>query len=113
MYADRVTNSMQQAIDETDRRRVKQVAYNEDHQIQPRTIVKEITAMVTQVKGEENGTAVPTLGESELTYETADLFTRINELEMEMQTAATNLEFERAASLRDQIVTLRKQLEPV
>ncbi|HEX6386240.1 MAG TPA: excinuclease ABC subunit UvrB, partial [Anaerolineae bacterium] len=106
MYADHVTDSMRRAIDETDRRREKQLGYNRAHGIEPRTIVKGLAELLPH--GEKE-TAV---AEPVATYEdTADLFERIDELEAQMKTAAADLEFEKAALLRDQVMTLRQQLE--
>jgi len=106
MYADRVTASMQRAIDETNRRREKQVAYNAAHGITPQTIAKQITEMEWQKGKEEEKeeTAVSHLAP-------ADLLVQLEQLEADMQSAALLLEFERAAALRDQIIHLRGQLE--
>lgn len=113
MYADRVTNSMQRAIDETNRRRDVQQAYNEKHGIVPQTIMKEMVEMLPVVEGEEVGETAVSLNagvsEPTPTYETIDQFAEIEQLEAEMKTAAAALEFERAAQLRDQIVSLRTQ----
>lgn len=105
MYADRVTASMRRALDETGRRRAKQLAYNEAHGISPRTIEKSIgSALWEKVAETETAVAEPTP-----TYETADLLARLDELETAMQAAAKALEFERAAQIRDQMVSLRAQ----
>ena len=105
MYADRMTNSMQRAIDETNRRREMQQAYNEQHGIVPQTIAKEMVEMLPVVEGEEE-TAV---SEPTPIYEIVDQFAEIEQLEAEMKTAASALEFERAAQLRDKIAELRSQ----
>ncbi|HUG90927.1 MAG TPA: excinuclease ABC subunit UvrB, partial [Planctomycetaceae bacterium] len=107
LYADRVTESMQRAIDETNRRRELQLAYNAEHGITPETIRKAIrrgieeeiqaNRIVRQVSG----------AESESQYVTQEF---LSELEAEMLTAAERLEFERAAQLRDRIVALKQQL---
>jgi excinuclease ABC subunit B len=107
MYADRVTNSMQRAIDETNRRREMQQAYNEQHGIVPQTITKEMVEMLPVVEGEEEVSAG--VSEPAPAYETVDQFAEIEQLEAEMKTAASALEFERAAQLRDKIVALRQQ----
>ncbi len=107
LYADRMTNSMQRAIEETNRRRKLQRKYNEEHGITPETIRKairrgiedEITAH--KIVREKAGIA------DETKYVTQEF---LNELESEMMTAAESLEFERAAELRDRIVTLKQQL---
>jgi excinuclease ABC subunit B len=108
MYADRVTDSMQRAIDETNRRRAVQERYNEEHGIEPESIVKEVRDLTDRVKMVAEERAPYRLAgevpEAELTY-------LIGELEKQMKEAAANLEFEKAALLRDQIFELRKQLE--
>ena len=106
LYADRVTDSMQQAIDETNRRRELQVAYNEANGITPETIQKAIR------KGIEEEIAANNLvreagGVDETQYVTQEF---INELEAEMMKAAESLEFERAAQLRDRIMQLQQQI---
>jgi excinuclease ABC subunit B len=108
MYADRVTDSMQRAIDETNRRRAVQEAHNEAHGIQPESIIKEVRDLTDRVRMvAEDRAAYKVRGElpqAEVTY-------LIGELEAQMKQAAANLEFEKAALLRDQIFELRKQLE--
>lgn len=112
MYADRVTASMQRALDETNRRRTKQLAYNAAHGISPRTIEKGIDAVRWTKIGDEADAVATAVAEPALTYETADLLAHLGDLETAMQTAAQALEFERAAQIRDRIVSLRGQLEP-
>ncbi len=107
MYADKVTDSMQRAIDETNRRRAVQQKYNEDHGIKPESIVKEVRDLTDRVRAvaeERVEYRVAELPKAEVTY-------LIGELEAQMKQAASNLEFEKAALLRDQIFELRKQLE--
>ncbi|MBK7897012.1 MAG: excinuclease ABC subunit UvrB [Anaerolineaceae bacterium] len=106
MYANRVTDSMQRAIDETNRRRAKQAAYNAEHGIVPQTIVKQLDNLL---KARDVETAV---SEPIPFYHTDNILVQLDELELAMKTAATNLEFEKAARLRDQIVALKNQLEP-
>ena len=106
MYADRVTDSMQRAIDETNRRRALQMAHNAKHGIVPQTIVKQLDKLL---KARVAETAVT---EPSPLYQTDELLLQIDELEHAMKTAAINLEFEKAARLRDQIIALRQQLEP-
>jgi excinuclease ABC subunit B len=104
MYADRVTDSMQFAIDETNRRRGIQHAYNEEHGISPEGIVKairDITDQIKKVAEEKTEYNVKTLPKDELAR-------LLKDLEHQMKTAAKNLEFEKAALLRDQVVDLRK-----
>ncbi|MGB8720352.1 MAG: excinuclease ABC subunit UvrB [Desulfobacterales bacterium] len=107
MYADRVTPSMQQAIDETRRRRKIQAGYNRRHQITPTTIRKEISAIFESV-GASDTVAVDTVAEPLAEFETvADLEDQIRRLESEMHAAARNLDFEKAAGLRDRVKALR------
>ncbi len=107
MYADRVTPSMQQAIDETRRRRKIQAGYNRRHQITPTTIRKEISAIFESV-GASDAVAVDTVAEPLAEFETvADLEDQIRRLEGEMHAAARNLDFEKAAGLRDRVKALR------
>ena len=109
MYADSVTDAMQEAIDETQRRREVQLTYNEAHGIEPKTIIKEIRDLTDRVR-------IAAQAESALDVSPADmepgaLDKMIRELEKEMRTAAENWEFEKAAALRDQIFDLRGVLE--
>jgi excinuclease ABC subunit B len=108
MYADRVTASMQAAIDETNRRREKQLAYNVAHGITPRSIIKEVHDLTERVKLVAEKPAPYAIQADVLTrHELAQV---IRELEQEMKKAAQELEFERAAALRDQITELRTSL---
>jgi excinuclease ABC subunit B len=108
MYADRVTDSMQRAIDETNRRRAVQEKHNRDHGIEPQSIVKQIRDLTDRVKMAAEQRVeyrvAPDLPKAEVTY-------LVSELEQQMKEAAANLEFEKAALLRDQIFELRKLLE--
>jgi excinuclease ABC subunit B len=110
MYADRVTDSMARAIDETSRRREKQISYNEAHDIEPRSIIKE----VRDITGEIAKRQAASIAEEKAGYvTTAELPTEelsrlIRELEKQMKAAAQSLEFEKAAVLRDQIIELRQ-----
>ncbi len=113
MYADRMTDSMKRAIEETNRRRAKQQAYNEAHGIQPVGIVKAIRDLTDRVAA-EHGQEVHAVGEAQAGY-TADLSTQeikrlINELQNQMEIAAQAMEFEQAAVLRDQIFELKALL---
>ena len=107
LYADRETGSMQRAIDETNRRRRIQTAYNKKHGITPETIQKEITNILSSVY-ESDYYTVQTVSEPAAEFEAVDdLDHVIQELESEMKVAVRELAFERAAELRDQIKELR------
>ncbi len=112
MYADRMTGSMKEAIEETYRRRAIQIDHNERHGIEPRTIVKEIRDITDRVKkAAEESPAYDANGSSDgiITEIPADELARlIKDLERQMKQASQQLEFERAAMLRDQIVELRR-----
>ena len=108
MYADHVTVSMRKAIDETNRRRAKQVKFNEEHNIEPVSIVKAVRDLTDQL-------SVKSVAESRAEYKTkerpslskSELQRVIAELEKQMKEAAKDLQFEKAAVLRDQIFELR------
>jgi len=108
MYAAKLTEAMKRAIDETNRRRAKQVAYNQAHGIEPRSIMKEIRDLTDRVRkvAEERAAYVvtPEMPKDELAR-------LIKELEKQMKAAAAELEFEKAAVLRDQIFELRQQMK--
>ena len=136
MYADRVTGSMQRAMDETDRRRVVQEAYNIEHHITPKSVSKDVKELIELTKIEEDmvtdGKGLsPKKGKkkssaagmdhghepyaqdadatkvAEITAE--ELYNKIEELDRQMKAAAKQLEFEKAAKLRDQLGELRQQ----
>ncbi|MGX7203855.1 excinuclease ABC subunit UvrB [Enterococcus pingfangensis] len=105
MYADKVTDSMQRAMDETTRRRTIQQQYNEDHGMVPKTIIKEIRDLISISKvAEETGTYDTTSYEEMSKAERKEL---IAKLEDEMREAAKTLDFETAATLRDTILELK------
>lgn len=107
MYADRITDSMQNAIDETKRRRDIQNLYNEEHSIIPKTIQKNIRDSIEATK----------VAEEEVVYGISDtddkdeIRANIDKLKSEMMEAAQNLQFERAAELRDKVKQLEEKLE--
>jgi len=107
MYADTVTDSMRRAIDETNRRRNIQLAYNQEHGITPQGIRKAIKGITDQLKAVAETRAPYTVDTAVPKDEIARL---IKNLESQMKTAARNLEYEKAALIRDQIVDLRKEL---
>ncbi|MGN0423159.1 MAG: excinuclease ABC subunit UvrB [Lachnospiraceae bacterium] len=109
MYADVMTDSMRQAIDETERRRKVQMAYNEEHGITPKTIqksVRDLIAVSKKVAAEEFRMEKDPESMSE-----KELEKLIKELSKQMKKAATELNFEAAAELRDKIVELKQQLQ--
>ena len=108
MYADRVTDSMKRAIDETYRRRNLQDVYNRENSIEPQSIQKAVHDITESIKG---------IAESRGSYRTVrqemsreDMFRVIKDLEVQMKDAARNLEFEKAAQVRDEIFELRRVL---
>ncbi|PSQ67032.1 MAG: excinuclease ABC subunit B, partial [Halobacteriales archaeon SW_9_67_24] len=106
LYADDVTDSMQSAIDETQRRREIQAEYNAEHGFEPRTIEKDV--------GETNlpGSKTDTGGTADLEPDDADAAEElIDDLENRMNEAAENLEFELAADIRDRIRELRQEFD--
>ena len=106
LYADRKTGAMDQAISETARRRARQLAYNQEHGITPRSVEKAIREGIEAAAREEaRGVVEEALGVQGEQYLVEEV---IAGLEQEMELAARNLQFERAAALRDQIVGLRR-----
>lgn len=111
MYADTVTNSMKRAIDETNRRRKIQMEYNKKHGITPKTVIKGVRDVIEATHVAE--------GEQKYrrkkvkTYDPEIIKSTIEQLEKEMKEAAIELQFEKAAKLRDVIFELKKQLEEV
>jgi excinuclease ABC subunit B len=107
LYADTVTESMRIATAETDRRRRVQEAYNEEHGITPSSIVKQIDDLLTSVY-ERDYVAVPLAAEAASPFKTqAEMDAEMARLEREMREAAANLDFEKAAIVRDQVKALR------
>ena len=111
MYADRITNAMRYAIEETERRRERQLEYNTDHSITPQTVRKAVLEMDAST-GAGDYVVIPILKKGEAPADPADIPARIEELRSEMLLAAEELEFEKAAELRDQVEQLRAQLKP-
>ncbi len=113
MYADKMTQAMQFAIQETNRRREKQIAYNEEHHIIPVSISKAVHDITERVSNEyaiaEKGGGYST-GKGDEKIPVAELKRIAKELEQQMKTAAKNLDFERAAVLRDEIIELRAMI---
>jgi excinuclease ABC subunit B len=116
MYADHMTDSMNAAITETNRRRAKQVKFNEEHNITPVSIQKAIRDITDQLSGEAKEKALA-VGEARAQYKTkrdkasqGELQKIIAEMEKQMKEAAKNLEFEKAAALRDEMYELKSIL---
>ncbi|MBA2364253.1 MAG: excinuclease ABC subunit UvrB [Chloroflexia bacterium] len=107
MYADTVTRSMQNAIDETYRRRKIQMEYNTQHGIEPASIVKQVRDLTERVRAVAEAKPAYTPGAAP-TLTKEDVFRLIKDLESQMKQAAKSMEFEKAALLRDQIGELRK-----
>jgi excinuclease ABC subunit B len=110
MYADKITDSMRRAIDETNRRRKKQEDYNREHNIEPVGIIKgvyDLTARLTASADKEGGKHSQDNTRSAASLPKKELERVISELENQMKAAAKDLEFERAAVLRDQVYQLR------
>jgi excinuclease ABC subunit B len=107
MYADKMTNSMQFAIDETNRRRLKQIDFNEEHGIEPVSIVKAVRDLTDQLGGKAQAEARGERPIKPAQMPKDELKRLITELEEQMKQAAKELEFEKAAVLRDEIFELR------
>jgi excinuclease ABC subunit B len=113
MYADRVTESMQRAIGETDRRRAKQVAFNAAHDITPKGVSKRIKDIIDGVYDQQAAQHQLKAAQSEAAYQSMDeaaLAREIRRLEKEMLDHARNLEFEQAAQARDELREMKERL---
>lgn len=112
LYADRMTESMKKAIDETERRRARQIAHNEAHGITPRSIVKQVRDLIDGVYSEKSGKEAAKRDLERAKVEDMsekDIAREIKRLEKTMLEYARNLEFEKAARVRDQLALLREQ----
>ncbi|WP_461210971.1 excinuclease ABC subunit UvrB [Desulfocurvus sp. DL9XJH121] len=114
LYADQVTRSMNEAMEETARRREKQQAFNQEHGHEPETVHKDLNNILDSLysRAEEGKDALPP-GDAELASDPKAAAAEIKRLEREMRAAAKDLEFERAAGLRDRISLLRELLRSV
>jgi excinuclease ABC subunit B len=113
LYADRITKSMQKAIDETERRRAKQISYNEAHGITPKGVSKRIKDIIDGVFDLESAQKELKVAQELAHYQHLDqkvLTKEIKQIEKEMLACAKNLEFERAADLRDKLNELKALL---
>jgi len=113
LYADRITRSMRVAIDETNRRREKQMAFNQQNQIVPRTVHKRIKDLIDGVYSLDTAQKKLKVSEKQANYDTMNerqISKEIQRLEKQMLKAAKNLEFEQAAQLRDEIKRLKNRL---
>jgi excinuclease ABC subunit B len=113
LYADAVTGSMRRAIDETERRRAKQVAFNAAHRITPKGVSKRIKDIIDGVYDADAARAELKAAEEHARYEAMtekDIGREIKRLERQMQEHAKNLEFEQAARVRDQLADLKKKV---
>lgn len=116
MYADKITDSMQEAIDETERRREKQIAYNKEHGVDPQPLRKKIADILDQVyenNGEEAAESDPSAVVEKRdvsSMATDEVEALINDLQAQMGAAARELKFELAGRLRDEIADLKKEL---
>ncbi|WP_337882750.1 excinuclease ABC subunit UvrB [Chromobacterium haemolyticum] len=109
LYADRITDSMKRAMDETERRRAKQMAFNAEHGIVPRGVEKKIKDIIDGVYSVENERKKLVDNARVAMMDEKSLAKEIKRLEKEMMEAARNLEFEKAAGLRDQLKHLKEQ----
>ncbi len=113
LYADSITGSMRRALDETERRRAKQMAYNKEHNITPKTVSKSIVDIMEgahlSVKYNRKREKLEQIEQLDYSHMTSkELVKTIRELEEQMYAHAKNLEFEQAANLRDQILQMQK-----
>ncbi|MCX8069940.1 MAG: UvrB/UvrC motif-containing protein, partial [Thermodesulfovibrionales bacterium] len=106
LYADRITKSMERAIKETERRRKKQLEYNEKMGIDPKTIKSAIKDILSSIYQSEPVAELLSVAEEMKSFENTE--EKIKMLELEMKEAARNLEFEKAAKIRDKIKSLRQ-----
>ncbi len=114
MYADNITKSMRRAIDETNRRRSIQTSFNEDHHITPRGIKKEIRSLTERIQAMSGGEVVGADGKATSVALAGipkdEALRLIKDLESQMRNAAKQLDFEKAAQLRDQVIEVRRSM---
>jgi len=107
MYADRVTGSMKRAIDETERRRKIQLAFNKEHGITPQTIRKAVADVIEATKVAEEEVSYSVL--EDVLEDPKNMDEILKKLDKEMREAAARLDFELAAALRDRIFSIKKR----
>lgn len=111
MYADKITDSMRLAIDETRRRRAIQMKYNEDHGIEPQTVRKAISNIIGYVTEGSAGKTAEQVNQELAELSREEVLRIISSMEDEMAEASKNMDFEQAAQIRDQVVKLRASFE--
>ena len=111
LYADKITGSMQRAIDETDRRRNKQIEYNQQHGITPKGIQKSVNDILEGARFGKSSKKLPGLSSTYALMTTDELAKKIKLLEKQMHQHAQNMEFELAAKIRDELIQLREQFK--
>lgn len=111
MYADKVTDSMRRAIDETKRRREIQMTFNEEHGIEPQTIRKAINDIMGYVAGEAASVTAEQVNKELAELSREEVLRIISSMEDDMAAASRDMDFEEAARLRDQVVKLKSQVE--
>ncbi len=111
MYADKITDSMRRAIDETARRREIQIAYNKEHGIEPKTIRKAINDIIGYIQDEVGSSTAEQVNKELAELSREEVLRIISSMEDEMARASENMDYEEAARLRDQVVKLRVQVE--
>ena len=111
LYADKITGSMQRAIDETDRRRNKQIEYNQQHGITPKGIQKSVNDILEGARFGKSSKKLPGLSSTYALMTTDELAKKIKLLEKQMHKHAQNMEFELAAKIRDELIQLREQFK--
>ena len=111
MYADKLTDSMERAISETRRRREIQIAYNEEHGIEPQTIRKAVNDVLGFVTEDVDGLTAEQVNKELAALSREEVLRIISSMEDEMALASRNMDFEQAAHLRDQVVKLKAQVE--
>ena len=110
MYADRVTGSMRAALDETDRRRTIQTAYNTEHGLVPKTVRKAIHGVEALQRGQTETAKTASASDAAAKMDLAELRQLVERRREEMRAAAQDLQFERAATLRDEVKELERLL---